>query len=256
MWGQEALIERMGIDPALLTWVPFKTITRGGNDYQWEIAEYEIKGEKNFWIRMPYVLGTSDLEIIGVVQVGHKYFNTVKDLKSHLNFYAISVIAGHVVKDVGPTLAFVHMTAVSQLSNAPAVAPASRSGRIAAQSGSGPIHYSQEFVSRNFTPPAESPFKYAGMSIDEVAQGLRAGTISPNEIPVRYIIDRGVRIAVDNRSLLALRRAGLEPTVTVNVTHNTAVRTQTLQRIVEQLGGNPSMTIRVSGMGKGASVIK
>lgn len=52
---------------------------------------------------------------------------------------------------------------------------------------------------------------HAGRTIGEVAQGLRAGTISPNSLPVGYVVRNGQAIALNNRSLLALRRAGMQP---------------------------------------------
>ncbi|MGH7957248.1 MAG: hypothetical protein ACREH8_09565 [Opitutaceae bacterium] len=133
-------------------------------------------------------------------------------------------------------------------------APGAFTRNVAAEKGL--IRFSQENVGRTFQGPETSPFKYAGKSIDEVAKGLRSGAIKPSELPVRYIVENGVKIAVDNRSLLALRRAGLEPTVMTDVTGNAALRAQTLARVAEQLNGVPSSTIRIRGAGPNASSIR
>jgi RHS repeat-associated protein len=118
------------------------------------------------------------------------------------------------------------------------------------------VLFSQENVRRTFQTAAEgSPFKFAGRSVKEVAESLRRGAIRPSEIPVRFIVEKGQRIAVDNRSLLALRRAGLEPTKLIDVTSNPALRAQTLKRVQEQLGGTARDVIRVRGAGRNASRI-
>jgi hypothetical protein len=71
-----------------------------------------------------------------------------------------------------------------------------------------------------------------------VAEGLRAGRISPNEIPIDFVVINGERFAVNNRSLTALRRAGLEPTAIKNVTSNPKVlrRVEARIREIDELG--------------------
>ena len=51
-----------------------------------------------------------------------------------------------------------------------------------------------------------------------VVNGLRKGSISPDRLPIQFIIRDGERIAFDNRSFTALTRAGLNPTKLINVT--------------------------------------
>ena len=98
---------------------------------------------------------------------------------------------------------------------------------------------------------AHSPF--AGMSIGAVAVGLRAGRIAPDQLPIECIGRHGERIALNNRSLLALRRAGLAPTRLID-------RTGVPQ--FEQLldahlaGGQPSDCLRVRGGPPGTSRVE
>lgn len=65
------------------------------------------------------------------------------------------------------------------------------------------IRFSQDSMSYNFQ-------KGFG-TIDELAAGLRSGTISPDEIPPIRLVDVEINlITIDNRRLEAFRRAGME----------------------------------------------
>lgn len=91
-----------------------------------------------------------------------------------------------------------------------------------------------------------------GQNIADVASGLRSGAISPDELPIQYVARDGQNIAINNRSLLALRRAGLDPTVTVDVSGDAFAEARITNRLAE-MGGQPSDTIRVRGAGPNAS---
>ncbi len=185
------------------------------------------------------------VSFIPVVGSGIESYNNFKDG----NYVRGSIYAGLAVAEAVPGLV--------ALSKGAKFAPkiVSSVAKFLKGTKSGPLHFSQESVGRAFQSSKTSPFKYAGESVADVAKGLRSGNIRPNEIPVRYIVENGKKIAVDNRSLLSLRRAGLNPTKTIDVTNNATLRSQTLNRVKEQLGGVPSTTIRVGGAGKNASVI-
>jgi RHS repeat-associated protein len=101
------------------------------------------------------------------------------------------------------------------------------------------VQFGQSSVSNVF---AHGPFK--GRTIGEVAGGLRSGTISPDDLPLDVVVRGGRSITINNRSLAALRRAGVKPTV---------VRDRTGDAHFEKLidshlrGGSPSDVIRVRG---------
>jgi hypothetical protein len=82
--------------------------------------------------------------------------------------------------------------------------------------------------------------------------GNRALARSPNQLPVQVIIRDGQVIAVNNRSLAALRRAGLEPTVTIDVTSDATIFQRVVNRL-DEMGGQPSDVIRIRGAGPNAS---
>lgn len=89
--------------------------------------------------------------------------------------------------------------------------------------------------------------------LGEVAQGLRAGTISADSLPIEYVIRNGQAVALNNRSLLALTRAGMQPTVTRNLTGNPAAEALLNSHLQ---GGVPSTVIRVRGGPTGTSLIE
>jgi hypothetical protein len=64
----------------------------------------------------------------------------------------------------------------------------------------------------------------------------------------------GQNIAINNRSLLALRRAGVDPTATIDVTGDPFAEARITNRLNE-MGGAPSETIRVRGAGSNASYL-
>jgi RHS repeat-associated protein len=110
------------------------------------------------------------------------------------------------------------------------------------------VKFGQASVRNTF---AHGPF--SGHTIGEVASALRAGRISPDRIPIEIVIANGETIALNNRSLLALRRAGLEPTRVINRTGDPGA-----QRLLAAhlRGGSPSDFIRVRGLGPTASLIE
>lgn len=88
----------------------------------------------------------------------------------------------------------------------------------------------------------------------QVANGLRSGRISPDQLPIEFIVRKGQRIAVNNRSLTALRRAGLQPTRTIDVTGD-IVKVKRVENRLLEMGGLPSDVIRIRGAGGNASAI-
>jgi RHS repeat-associated protein len=112
----------------------------------------------------------------------------------------------------------------------------------------GPIRFGQADVSNTF---AHGPF--AGKTIGQVAAGLRAGAINPNQLPIEIVVRNGQAVALNNRSLLALQRAGLSPTRVINRTGDLLAE-RSLDRHLR--GGAPSGSIRIRGLGPGASLLE
>ena len=115
----------------------------------------------------------------------------------------------------------------------------------------GPILFGQVSVGKVFTKPSKrNTFEFACKSIDEVARGLRNGDLQPHQIPVKFDSIGGQRVAVNNRSLTAFRRAGIEPTRVIDITSNLRELNKVLGRLdTKKMGGVPSSTIRIRGSG-------
>ncbi|WP_445148359.1 RHS repeat-associated core domain-containing protein [Baekduia sp. Peel2402] len=90
---------------------------------------------------------------------------------------------------------------------------------------------------------------FGGRTIGDVASGLRSGAIKPSELPVDVIKRRGELLAVNTRSTLALRRAGIEPSrwTIRDMTGNEAVENQITRRLARNEMSKGSDVIRISG---------
>jgi len=86
------------------------------------------------------------------------------------------------------------------------------------------------------------------MAIDAVAAGLKDGKISPDQLPIMVVERDGFFYTINNRSLMALRTAGLEPTIIENVTGQNYYERKLTQRLRE-IGSNigPEFTPRIRG---------
>jgi hypothetical protein len=110
------------------------------------------------------------------------------------------------------------------------------------------VKFGQSDVAKTF-----SNGKFKGKTIGEVSEGLKNGSISPNDLPLDYIVRNGDRVTLNNRSLTALRRAGVNPTKLINRT-GSKMHERALNRHLS--GAEPSDVIRIRGAGKNASSIE
>jgi hypothetical protein len=93
---------------------------------------------------------------------------------------------------------------------------------------------------------------FKGKSISEVVQGLRNGTISPESLPIEIIVRNGQKITLNNRSLLALRRAGVNPKIIID---RTGIEKYELWLNNHLKGNLPSDVIKIRGGPPGTSFI-
>jgi hypothetical protein len=108
----------------------------------------------------------------------------------------------------------------------------------------GDILFGQKNVSQNFSKTGN----LKGESINSVAEKLKTGEINPNDLPIEYIKNSsGQKITVNNRSLAALSKADMFPTVTKNVSSNTKIVAIVTERVAE-MGGSPKTTIIIRGI--------
>jgi RHS repeat-associated protein len=108
--------------------------------------------------------------------------------------------------------------------------------------------FSQKTAGVEFQPGG--PF--AGRTMGDVAAGLRDGTIKPSELPLEVIVRGETTLSMNTRSLVALRRAGVDPRqfVTRDLTGNAAAEAALTQRLMNNgLTNAGTDVIRITGSG-------
>lgn len=68
--------------------------------------------------------------------------------------------------------------------------------------------------------------KFAGRSVDEVANALRSGTLHPGDVPIEYAVRDGNTLILNTRSAMALEKAGIPRSNwnAINVTNDAAAQ--------------------------------
>ena len=100
------------------------------------------------------------------------------------------------------------------------------------------VLFGQKGVSQFFSKKG----KFKGASIADITGQLKAGSLSPDELPIEYIVRNGQKVTLNNRSLTALSQAGLKPTVLIDKTGNAFLEKQLTERLLE-MGGSPSSSM-------------
>jgi hypothetical protein len=116
----------------------------------------------------------------------------------------------------------------------------------------GLISFGQKRIAPTFRLYSEASESIRGRSLVEVAEGLKAGNISPNELPVSYFVHEGKKIAVNNRGLAALRMAGMEPTIATRVPATTELLERLAERPIDSFHRIPGLRIAVTNEKSGA----
>lgn len=65
------------------------------------------------------------------------------------------------------------------------------------------------FAQRSYSEKFGPAGLFAGRTIDDVADALRAGTMSPSEVPINVVVRDGTTLIANTRSAQALTRAGI-----------------------------------------------
>ena len=85
---------------------------------------------------------------------------------------------------------------------------------------------------------------FQGQRLTKIVNDLKIGKLSPDQVPINIIYRDGQAIAINNRSLLVLKRSGYKPTVIKDVTGDSFFEGE-LNRHLR--GSSPSHYIRVRG---------
>lgn len=79
-------------------------------------------------------------------------------------------------------------------------------GRVAK---SGAALLEAKFAQRTFGEAFSAGGKFAGQTIDDVADALKSGSLKADDVPVDYIVRNGNTLILNTRSAQALERAGV-----------------------------------------------
>jgi len=117
-----------------------------------------------------------------------------------------------------------------------------------------PILFGQKGVSPTFG----SKGRFRGASIQNVARWIRKGKIDPESISVQYIWVNGEKVAVNNRSLTTLSKAGLKPVDVRDMTGKLPAEgpdsLESVLKRLDEMGGKPSNKIPIRSTGDWNSV--
>jgi hypothetical protein len=105
--------------------------------------------------------------------------------------------------------------------------------------GEGGIRFGQQGISSTFRHG-----EFAGKTIEEVVAGIRSGAIKIDQLPIQVITRDNITYTLNNRSLMAIRQAGMEPTVVKNVTGNAFFEKQLTERLGEMGRNLPAILFR------------
>jgi hypothetical protein len=114
-----------------------------------------------------------------------------------------------------------------------------------------PIYFGQATAQSRFSGSG----KFSRIPLADLAAKLKAGDLTPDDVPIEFIWIDGKRVTLNNRSLTALYKAGKGPTKLINVSadpsaQSPAALANTLRRL-EGMAGKPSteMLVRTAGLG-------
>jgi hypothetical protein len=80
------------------------------------------------------------------------------------------------------------------------------------------------FAQRTYSKTFSAGGKFAGQTIDDVADALRSGALKPSDVPIEYIVRDGNTLILNTRSAQALQQAGIPRMEwnSINMTGNAA----------------------------------
>jgi hypothetical protein len=114
-----------------------------------------------------------------------------------------------------------------------------------------PIYFGQANAQSRFSGSG----LFSRMALADMAAKLKAGELTPDDLPIQFIWIDGKRVTLNNRSLTALYKAGKRPTKLIDRTESLHAQSSdelagALRRL-EGMAGRPSteMLVRTAGLG-------
>ncbi|MDP8961723.1 MAG: RHS repeat-associated core domain-containing protein, partial [Actinomycetota bacterium] len=131
--------------------------------------------------------------------------------------------------------------------------PGALGGRLGAKPAPRKPLFSQTTASPVF---AHGPFR--GETIGAMADALRAGKVAPEQLPIDVVVRNGQTIALNTRSTLALRRAGIDPSewVVRDLTGDPFFEGLLTERLARNKLTDGIDYIRITGAGPNASSLR
>ncbi|MBW8869301.1 MAG: RHS repeat-associated core domain-containing protein [Acidobacteriales bacterium] len=116
----------------------------------------------------------------------------------------------------------------------------------------------------SFSQTTASPYfsrggSLEGRSIANVADDLRAGTMTPQDLPVEYLTRDGNNLIINTRTSLALRQANVPITEwkLLNLTGDAQAEAEMTERLTRnRLTSQGTDTLRITGLGSKASTLR
>ena len=108
---------------------------------------------------------------------------------------------------------------------------------------------------------ASSTFRhgpFSGQSIGQVAEGVRAGKVSPGDLPIDVVVRNGQTISLNTRSTLALQRGGVNPSnwSILNRTGDPFYERLLSERLARNALSGGTDALRITGAGPYASSLR
>jgi len=115
------------------------------------------------------------------------------------------------------------------------------------------------FGQRSVSPVFSDHGDFKGAGLDEIVKKLKNGELKPSDVPVQFIWVNGEKVAVNNRSLTVIIKAGLKPVGVDMSGQLSTTGTDTIENILqrlEEMDGHPSRSCNVRLQKKWDSKIK
>ncbi|WP_220025069.1 hypothetical protein, partial [Paraburkholderia caballeronis] len=131
-----------------------------------------------------------------------------------------------------------------------------QAGQMAVGAAAGATNNTLNFSQTTASPWFSAEGSFAGSTISDVAAQLRAGTLSPSDLPIQTINMGGDTLIINTRSSLALTQAGIPQSQwsIVDMTGDAATEAAIAARLGNNgLTSSGTSTLRITGSGQSTS---
>jgi hypothetical protein len=105
--------------------------------------------------------------------------------------------------------------------------------------------FGQESISKTFSSGDKVPTYLRGRLISDVAQDLKNGKLSSDQLPINYVIKGGEKVVENNRTLATFQLAGKNPSISLDRTGVGAFEKSVARHL---RGSTPSTITKIRGV--------